>query len=144
MIPAPGGVRRLDWVLEGRDVAVLILALGANDGFSGLPPSEMKKNLATIIEQAKSRGIQVHLAGFEAPPDAKERYVRDFVAVFPELSRENDVPPHALHPRGRRSRRGRSGSRRNGSAGRRAPDEERRTRKRGDESARVKRAGPSG
>jgi acyl-CoA thioesterase-1 len=87
-----GGVRRLDWVLEGRDVAVLILALGANDGLRGLPPSEMKKNLATIIQQAKARGIQVLLAGFEAPPDAKERYVRDFVAVFPELAREQDVP----------------------------------------------------
>src|SRR5919112_474788 len=39
-----GGLRRLDWSLEG-DVAVLVIALGGNDGLRGLPPDEMKKNL---------------------------------------------------------------------------------------------------
>jgi acyl-CoA thioesterase-1 len=86
-----GGVRRLSWVLEGRDVALLILALGANDGLRGLPPSEMKKNLAAIVESARSRGIPVLLAGFQAPPGVKDRYLRDFVAVYPELAREEGV-----------------------------------------------------
>jgi len=86
-----GGVRRLDWVLEGRAVEVLILALGANDGLRGLPPSEMKKNLADIIARAKSRGIRVLLAGFEAPPDARDQYLQEFVAVFPALAGEHEV-----------------------------------------------------
>jgi acyl-CoA thioesterase-1 len=86
-----GGVRRLDWVLEGRDVFVLVLALGANDGLRGLPPSEMKKNLAAIIEVAKSRGIQILLAGFTAPPGENDRYLREFVSVYPELAREHGV-----------------------------------------------------
>ena len=86
-----GGVRRLDWVLEGRAVEVLILALGANDGLRGLPPAEMKKNLADIIERAKSRGIRVLVAGFEAPPGSKDRYLQEFVSVFPELAREHEV-----------------------------------------------------
>lgn len=86
-----GGIRRLDWVLEGRDVEILILALGANDGLRGLSPGEMKKNLAEIIEGAKSRGIRVLLAGFEAPPDARDVYLQEFVAVFPELAREQEV-----------------------------------------------------
>ena len=86
-----GGVRRLDWVLDGRDVEVLILALGANDDLRGLPPSEMKKNLAGIIERAKARGIGVLLAGFEAPPDSRDRYLQEFVSVFPELAREHEV-----------------------------------------------------
>lgn len=86
-----GGVRRLDWVLEGRDVRVLVLALGANDGLRGLPPSEMKKNLAAIVEGAKSRGVAVLLAGFVAPEDQKDQYVREFVAVFPELAREHEL-----------------------------------------------------
>ncbi len=89
--PAPAGVRRLDWVLDGREVEVLILALGANDGLRGLPPAEMKKNLADIIERAKSRGIRVLLAGFEAPPDSQDRYLQEFVAVFPELAQEHEV-----------------------------------------------------
>lgn len=87
-----GGVRRLDWVLEGRKVELLILALGANDGLRGLPSSEMKKNLADIIERAKSRGIRVVLVGFEAPRDARDEYVEEFLAVFPELAKEQEVP----------------------------------------------------
>src|SRR3990170_6792837 len=86
-----GGVRRLDWVLDGRDVEVLILALGANDGLRGLPPAEMKKNLADVIERAKARGIRVLLAGFEAPPDSRDRYLQEFVSVFPELAREHEL-----------------------------------------------------
>lgn len=86
-----GGVRRLDWVLEGRDVAVLILALGANDGLRGLPPGEMKKNLATIIERAKSGGVRVLLAGFTAPPSMEDQYLQEFVAVFPALAEEHGV-----------------------------------------------------
>jgi acyl-CoA thioesterase-1 len=86
-----GGVRRLDWVLDGGAVEVLILALGANDGLRGLPPSEMKKNLAGIIERAKARGVRVLLAGFEAPPDSRDRYLQEFVAVYSELAREHQV-----------------------------------------------------
>lgn len=88
-----GGVRRLDWVLEDRDVAVLIVALGANDGLRGLSPAEMKKNLASILEAAESRDIPVLLAGFAAPPEMelKDEYLREFVAVFPELAEEHDV-----------------------------------------------------
>ncbi len=85
------GVRRLDWVLDGRNVEILILALGANDGLRGLPPSEMKKNLGEILERAKSRGIRVLLAGFEAPPEVQDLYLREFVEVYPELAREHGV-----------------------------------------------------
>ena len=37
-----GGLRRLDWALEG-DVRVLIVALGANDGLRGLPAAQLKQ-----------------------------------------------------------------------------------------------------
>lgn len=86
-----GGVRRLDWVLEGRDVRFLILALGANDGLRGLPPSEMKKNLGDIIARAEARGVHVLLAGFEGPPDTQDRYLQEFISVFPELAEEREV-----------------------------------------------------
>lgn len=86
-----GGARRVDWVLDGREVEAIIVALGGNDALRGLPPPEMKKNLAQIIEAAKTRGVTVLLAGFEAPPEARDRYVREFVAVYPELAQEHDV-----------------------------------------------------
>ena len=93
-----GGVRRLDWVLEERDVAVFILELGANDGLRGLRPSEMKKNLNTIIDAAESRRIPVLLAGLSLGDEHANRYVRDFVEAFEDVAAERDVTfmPHFL------------------------------------------------
>jgi len=74
-----GGVRRLEWSIEG-DVRVLVLALGANDGMRGLPPAELKKNLAAVLDRAKARGVPVILAGMEAPPNNGADYTREFLA----------------------------------------------------------------
>jgi acyl-CoA thioesterase-1 len=84
------GLRRANWALEG-DVRLLILALGANDGLRGLPPSQMKLNLETIIHRARQRGIPVLVAGMEAPPNFGEQYAQAFRQVFQDLARENKV-----------------------------------------------------
>jgi len=85
-----GGLRRLDWSLEG-DVKVLVVALGGNDGLRGLPPKELKKNLAAILDRAKEKGIAVILAGMEAPPNNGPDYTKAFRSVYSELAREYDV-----------------------------------------------------
>lgn len=85
-----GGLRRLDWSLEG-DVRVLVVALGANDGLRGLPASEMKKNLATVLGRATTTGVTVILAGMEAPPNNGPDYTREFRAVYAELARDYGV-----------------------------------------------------
>jgi acyl-CoA thioesterase-1 len=85
-----GGLSRLDWALSG-DVRVLIVALGGNDGLRGLPPSELKGNLARIIERAQARGITVILAGMEAPPNFGRDYVVTFHKVYPALAQEYHV-----------------------------------------------------
>ena len=84
------GLRRAAWSLVG-DVRVLILALGGNDGLRGLPVDQMKQNLAEIVTLAKGRGIEVLLAGMEAPPNFGSRYTNDFRAVFRELADEHDL-----------------------------------------------------
>jgi acyl-CoA thioesterase I len=85
-----GGLERLDWALEG-DVRVLIVALGANDGLRGLPPEQLARNLAQIIERAKARGIAVILAGMEAPPNYGRDYIVAFHQVYPALARKYGV-----------------------------------------------------
>lgn len=85
-----GGLRRLDWSLDG-DVKVLVVALGANDGLRGLPASDLKKNLAAILDRAKARKIPVVLAGMEAPPNNGADYTRDFRKVYADLAKEYDV-----------------------------------------------------
>lgn len=85
-----GGLRRADWSLEG-DVRVLVVALGGNDALRGLPASEMKRNLAAIIERARASRVPVILAGMEAPPNNGPDYTREFREVYRELAREYDV-----------------------------------------------------
>ena len=85
-----GGVRRLDWSLEG-DVTVLVVALGANDGLRGLSPAEMKNNLATILERATGKGLTVILAGMEAPPNFGADYTRQFRSVYTDLAQQYRV-----------------------------------------------------
>jgi acyl-CoA thioesterase-1 len=85
-----GGLRRVDWALEG-DVRVLVVALGGNDGLRGLPPSELARNLAAILERAIARRVRVILAGMEAPPNNGPEYGREFRAVYADLARRYRV-----------------------------------------------------
>ena len=85
-----GGVRRLEWVLD-EDVKVLIVALGANDGLRGLSVAQMTSNLSQIIERAQKRGIEVILAGMEAPPNYGAEYATAFRQAFADLARKYRV-----------------------------------------------------
>lgn len=86
-----GGLRRLDWALDG-DVRVVIVELGGNDGLRGLPPEELRKNLASIIRAAKARHLAVLLLGMEAPPNAGASYASAFRDVYTTVAREEHVP----------------------------------------------------
>jgi acyl-CoA thioesterase-1 len=86
-----GGLRRLDWALDG-NVKVLVVALGGNDGLRGLPPAELKKNLAAIVERGRQRGLTVILAGMEAPPNNGPEYTGAFRQAYVDLAREARVP----------------------------------------------------
>ena len=86
-----GGLRRLDWVLNG-DVRVLVVALGANDGLRGLPPTEMKRNLSTIVATARKKRIAVVMAGMEAPPNVGPEYTASFRRVYRDIAKEQEVP----------------------------------------------------
>ena len=82
-----GGLSRVDDALQG-DVRILILEFGGNDGLRGLPPAELKKNLAQIISAAQRRNVTVILAGMEAPPNFGDDYTRDFRDVYRDLAKE--------------------------------------------------------
>ncbi|MCI0413092.1 arylesterase [bacterium] len=85
-----GGVRRLEWSLEG-DVRFLILELGGNDILRGQPVAMIKKNLAKIIEASRSRGIKVLLAGMEAPTNAGPEYRQEVHEAYLDLEKQHDV-----------------------------------------------------
>lgn len=86
-----GGLRRLEWSLQngGR---VLVVALGANDGLRGLPVTEMKQNLARVVEAAQAKRLVVILAGMEAPPNYGSEYALAFRKAYRDLATQYNVP----------------------------------------------------
>lgn len=85
-----GGVRRIDWALEG-EVKCVILELGANDILRGQPVDQLKKNLAAIIEKAKARRATVLLAGMEAPTNSGIEYRKAVHDAYVGLAQEYNV-----------------------------------------------------
>src|ERR1044072_1527614 len=59
-----GGLRRFDQVVPD-GARILILELGANDGSRGVDIAAVERNLSTMIERARARGIRVLLCGME-------------------------------------------------------------------------------
>jgi acyl-CoA thioesterase-1 len=85
-----GGLRRLDWSL-GDGAAVIVVALGANDGLRGLPVDDLRRNLDTIVERAQAAGTRVILAGMEAPPNNGPEYAAAFRRIYPEIATARGV-----------------------------------------------------
>lgn len=86
-----GGLRRFDQAVTS-DTRVLVLELGANDGLRGVQIATVEKNLSTMIERAKARGIRVLLCGMETPPLNGWSYTVEFHQMYPRLAQEYDVP----------------------------------------------------
>jgi acyl-CoA thioesterase I len=82
---------RLPGVLA-RKPAIVIIALGANDGLRGAPVAVMRENLTRVIHETQTSGARVILCGMEALPLYGWSYTLDFHSVFVELAREHDVP----------------------------------------------------
>ncbi len=87
-----GGLRRIDWLLE-RQVDVLFLELGANDGLRGIPLELTKQNLQAIIARvrAKNPAVKIVIAGMMVPPNLGADYTRAFRAIFPDLAKRNQA-----------------------------------------------------
>ena len=81
-----GGAARIGRALAQHKPAIVVLALGANDGLRGLPLAQMRQNLATIIEQSQKAGARVLLVGMKMPPNYGPDYTRAFESVYGELA----------------------------------------------------------
>jgi acyl-CoA thioesterase-1 len=85
-----GGNTRIDWILR-QPVDIFILELGANDGLRGIPLSETKKSLQSIIDKVKAKYPVTKLifAGMEVPPNMGQTYTTEFRNIYTELATKN-------------------------------------------------------
>ncbi len=109
-----GGKSRIAAALARHQPAVVVVALGANDGLRGLPLAGMRENLAGIVAAAKKAKARVLLVGMRLPPNYGA-YADEFAQSFRTLAKQERTPlvpflldgiadqpalfqPDALHP----------------------------------------------
>lgn len=87
-----GGLGRIDWILK-QPVDVFVLELGANDGLRGIPVTETRKNLQSIIDKVKAKYPQAKLvlAGMQVPPNMGQEYSAKFRDLFADLADKNKM-----------------------------------------------------
>jgi acyl-CoA thioesterase-1 len=87
-----GGLRRLPKLLDHR-IDILVLELGINDAFRGVPIEQIRSNLQSIIDRAKARfpSVRILIAGMQLPQFSEDDYFRAFGEMFGELAQKNNV-----------------------------------------------------
>ena len=87
-----GGRRRIDRLLRQK-VDILLLALGANDGFRSIAPQTIYTNLQGIIDRTRHIYPQVKIivAGMLVPSRLGRDYTVRFRNIFPRLAQANDA-----------------------------------------------------
>jgi len=86
------GNSRIAWLLKQK-VDVFVLELGANDGLRGIPVTETRKNLQSIIDQVKASypDAKLVMTGMQVPPNMGGKYASEFQAIFPEIAEKNNM-----------------------------------------------------
>jgi acyl-CoA thioesterase-1 len=87
-----GGLRRLPRLLD-HPVDVLIVELGINDVFRGVPVAQIAANLQKIIDLARARYPQVRVivAGMQLPQTSVDDDLTAFGLMYADLARHNSA-----------------------------------------------------
>ena len=86
-----GGLNRLNWLLEKREIDIVVLCLGANDMLRGIKPSLVKQNLDKILKILQEKKIKVLLAGMLSQEILGEEYKKKFDNIYPELAEKFQI-----------------------------------------------------
>jgi len=83
-----GGNSRINWILK-QPLDVFVLELGGNDGLRGIPVTETRKNLDSIIAkvQAKYPKAKIVLAGMQIPPNMGQQFSGEFMEIYPAIAK---------------------------------------------------------
>ncbi|WP_334179025.1 arylesterase [Pseudoxanthomonas sp.] len=95
-----GGAVRIAAELQRHKPAVVVIALGANDGLRGLPLAQTRANLEKMIKAAQASKAKVLLVGMRMPPNYGPDYTRGFEQNYSALAKQYDTAllPFLLEP----------------------------------------------
>lgn len=87
-----GGNSRIDWILK-QPLDIFVLELGANDGLRGIPLSQTRESLQSIIDKVKAKypSAKLMLAGMQIPPNMGPDYTAEFKSMYSALAAKNKM-----------------------------------------------------
>ena len=85
-----GTLSRIQWILTLKP-DIVILEIGANDGFRGLETAFLEKNIRAIIAALHEQDVIVVLAGMEMVRNLGPEYTSAFRQVYHTVAQEADV-----------------------------------------------------
>lgn len=87
-----GGIARLPALLTEHRPALVLIELGANDGLRGLPLTEIRANLVTLLGLVRGAKARAVLIGIELPVNYGPQYRDGLRAMYRDLASEFNVP----------------------------------------------------
>jgi acyl-CoA thioesterase I len=85
-----GTLARVKWVLTLQP-DIVILVIGANDGFRGIDPELIETNILTIVRELKEEKVTVLLGGMQMMQNLGKEYITAFEKIYPLVAKEEDV-----------------------------------------------------
>ena len=86
-----GGKQRIAKALKQHKPAIVIVALGANDGLRGYKPADIEANLNAIITQSQRTGAKVLLVGMKLPPNYGVSYTTKFNDMYSRIAQKHRI-----------------------------------------------------
>jgi len=85
-----GTLARINWILKLKP-DIVILVIGANDGFRGIDPELIKTNILTMVRTLKEKNVTVLLGGMQMARNLGEEYISAFENNYPLVAQEEKV-----------------------------------------------------
>ncbi len=85
-----GTLARIKWVLT-LSPDIVILVIGANDGFRGIAPDLIKSNIEKIVRALKGQNVTVVLGAMQMVQNLGRDYTAAFAKIYPEVARSEAI-----------------------------------------------------
>ena len=85
-----GTLARIKWILT-LNPDIVILVIGANDGFRGIDPNLIQTNIQKIVRELKAQNVTVVLGAMQIVQNLGKDYTTTFAKIYPEIARSENI-----------------------------------------------------
>ena len=85
-----GTVARIKWILTLKP-DIVILVIGANDGFRGIDPDLIETNIQKIVKELKANNVTVVLGAMQIVQNLGQNYTTAFEEIYPAVAQSETI-----------------------------------------------------